>query len=150
MGASSGTKRDLVEWLVETWKRAEKVDHEPGWPKGAFAQLHKLVKRIGEAEVRRRWLNYLADEFAGYRGHSLLTFATQADRWIRGKGARAGDENATRAAQERAWHEQFGAMVDQVMRERDVERADRAITSEAGRRLREQGVTPPSSEEFRP
>ena len=80
--------RALTDWLISSWQRSEGTDCQPTWTKGHYVQLAKLVRRLGEPEVRRRWPRYLADEFVRWRGHPLRLFATQADHWIHEGGAR--------------------------------------------------------------
>ena len=67
---------------------------------------------------------------------------------LRARGPSKSGKAGARAAEMREWDDKLGAMIDQVKSEKGAERAIKAVISEAGRRLREQGITPPASERF--
>jgi hypothetical protein len=85
----------LTDWMIERWGE-QYQGQKPTWPKASYIQLARLLKRIGDEEVRTRWPRYLADASDFFAGHPLVKFATQADRWIKetvtgGNGRHRGD-----------------------------------------------------------
>jgi len=69
--------------LIEDWKRVEGIDLPPSWAdnKGAWVQVARLRKKYSDDEVLRRWGIFLADAADFFRGHDLLKFCAQFDRF---------------------------------------------------------------------
>jgi len=90
--------REDQKWFKDRWVEVY-PGQVPEWERKAatWIQVHNLLKVQPLDEIKRRWQSFLADPFEGFKGHSLLAFATKhfdryANRNSNGNGSKPDSE----------------------------------------------------------